>query len=163
MPSAADANAPYGVVGDTSLEVIDGEHIPIEERTEEEVTHIQGVRIAPCSACGSRRHAEPLHHRYLHRTPRGQTTLHRILSALASATQPAAAFSLGPACNEPPAACQWPLTRPRRMFSKRRGIRSARSPWSTREMQNGLFGQRFRAKLCLPNLRGDLPASRQIL
>jgi len=29
------------------LSIPDGEHIPIEERTAEEVTHIQGVRIAP--------------------------------------------------------------------------------------------------------------------
>jgi methylthioribose-1-phosphate isomerase len=29
------------------LSIPDGQHIPIEERAAEEVTHIQGVRIAP--------------------------------------------------------------------------------------------------------------------
>jgi len=47
---AKENNVPFYVAAPTStldLSIPDGEHIPIEERTAEEVTHIQGVRIAP--------------------------------------------------------------------------------------------------------------------
>lgn len=47
---AKENNVPFYVAAPLStldLSIPDGEHIPIEERTAEEVTHIQGVRIAP--------------------------------------------------------------------------------------------------------------------
>jgi len=47
---AKENNVPFYIAAPTStldLSIPDGEHIPIEERTAEEVTHIQGVRIAP--------------------------------------------------------------------------------------------------------------------
>ena len=47
---AKENNVPFYVAAPIStldLSISDGEHIPIEERTAEEVTHIQGVRIAP--------------------------------------------------------------------------------------------------------------------
>jgi methylthioribose-1-phosphate isomerase len=47
---AKENNVPFYVAAPIStfdLSIPDGEHIPIEERTAEEVTHIQGVRIAP--------------------------------------------------------------------------------------------------------------------
>jgi methylthioribose-1-phosphate isomerase len=43
-------NVPFYIAAPVStfdLSIPDGEHIPIEERTAEEVTHFQGVRIAP--------------------------------------------------------------------------------------------------------------------
>lgn len=43
-------NVPFYIAAPIStfdLSIPDGEHIPIEERTAQEVTHIQGVRIAP--------------------------------------------------------------------------------------------------------------------
>ncbi|HTZ49708.1 MAG TPA: S-methyl-5-thioribose-1-phosphate isomerase [Verrucomicrobiae bacterium] len=47
---AKENNVPFYIAAPTStfdLSIPDGEHIPIEERTAQEVTHIQGVRIAP--------------------------------------------------------------------------------------------------------------------
>lgn len=47
---AKENNVPFYVAAPLStldLSIPDGDHIPIEERTAEEVTHIQGVRIAP--------------------------------------------------------------------------------------------------------------------
>jgi methylthioribose-1-phosphate isomerase len=47
---AKENNVPFYIAAPIStfdLAIPDGEHIPIEERSAEEVTHIQGVRIAP--------------------------------------------------------------------------------------------------------------------
>jgi methylthioribose-1-phosphate isomerase len=47
---AKENNVPFYIAAPIStfdLSIPDGEHIPIEERAAEEVTHIQGVRIAP--------------------------------------------------------------------------------------------------------------------
>jgi methylthioribose-1-phosphate isomerase len=47
---AKENNVPFYIAAPVStfdLSIPDGEHIPIEERSPEEVTHIQGVRIAP--------------------------------------------------------------------------------------------------------------------
>jgi methylthioribose-1-phosphate isomerase len=47
---AKENNVPFYIAAPIStldLSIPDGEHIPIEERTAEEVTHIRGVRIAP--------------------------------------------------------------------------------------------------------------------
>jgi methylthioribose-1-phosphate isomerase len=47
---AKENNVPFYIAAPIStfdLSIPDGEHIPIEERSAEEVTHIQGVRIAP--------------------------------------------------------------------------------------------------------------------
>jgi methylthioribose-1-phosphate isomerase len=47
---AKENNVPFYVAAPIStfdLSIPDGDHIPIEERTAAEVTHIQGVRIAP--------------------------------------------------------------------------------------------------------------------
>jgi len=47
---AKENNVPFYIAAPIStfdLSLPDGEHIPIEERSAEEVTHIQGVRIAP--------------------------------------------------------------------------------------------------------------------
>ena len=47
---AKENNVPFYIAAPIStfdLTIPDGSHIPIEERTAEEVTHIQGVRIAP--------------------------------------------------------------------------------------------------------------------
>jgi methylthioribose-1-phosphate isomerase len=47
---AKENNVPFYIAAPIStldLSIPDGEHIPIEERTAEEVTHFQGVRIAP--------------------------------------------------------------------------------------------------------------------
>jgi methylthioribose-1-phosphate isomerase len=47
---AAEHKVPFYVAAPLStldLSIPSGEHIPIEERSPEEVTHIQGVRIAP--------------------------------------------------------------------------------------------------------------------
>ena len=47
---ARENNVPFYIAAPIStfdLSIPDGSHIPIEERTAEEVTHIQGVRIAP--------------------------------------------------------------------------------------------------------------------
>jgi len=47
---AKENNVPFYIAAPIStfdLSIPDGEHIPIEERTAEEVTHIQGIRIAP--------------------------------------------------------------------------------------------------------------------
>jgi methylthioribose-1-phosphate isomerase len=47
---ARENNVPFYIAAPVStfdLSIPDGSHIPIEERTAEEVTHIQGVRIAP--------------------------------------------------------------------------------------------------------------------
>jgi len=47
---AKENNVPFYIAAPIStfdLSISDGEHIPIEERTAQEVTHIQGVRIAP--------------------------------------------------------------------------------------------------------------------
>jgi methylthioribose-1-phosphate isomerase len=47
---AKENNVPFYIAAPIStfdLSIPDGDHIPIEERTAEEVTHIQGVRIAP--------------------------------------------------------------------------------------------------------------------
>jgi methylthioribose-1-phosphate isomerase len=47
---AKENNVPFYIAAPIStfdLSIPDGEHIPIEERAAEEVTHIQGIRIAP--------------------------------------------------------------------------------------------------------------------
>jgi methylthioribose-1-phosphate isomerase len=47
---AKENNVPFYIAAPIStfdLSIPDGTHIPIEERTAEEVTHIQGVRIVP--------------------------------------------------------------------------------------------------------------------
>lgn len=47
---AKENNIPFYIAAPIStfdLSIPDGEHIPIEERTAQEVTHIQGVRVAP--------------------------------------------------------------------------------------------------------------------
>jgi methylthioribose-1-phosphate isomerase len=47
---AKENDVPFYIAAPVStfdLSISDGDHIPIEERTAEEVTHIQGVRIAP--------------------------------------------------------------------------------------------------------------------
>jgi methylthioribose-1-phosphate isomerase len=47
---ARENNVPFYIAAPIStldLSIPDGEHIPIEERSAEEVTHFQGVRIAP--------------------------------------------------------------------------------------------------------------------
>ena len=47
---AKENNVPFYVAAPIStfdLSIPDGEHIPIEERSAAEVTHLQGVRIAP--------------------------------------------------------------------------------------------------------------------
>ena len=49
----------------------DGDHIPIEERDQREVTHSASSRLTPVGAHDPqprvRRHAAPLHHRHHHR------------------------------------------------------------------------------------------------
>ena len=47
---AKENNVPFYIAAPIStfdLSISDGDHIPIEERSSEEVTHIQGIRIAP--------------------------------------------------------------------------------------------------------------------
>jgi methylthioribose-1-phosphate isomerase len=47
---AKENHVPFYIAAPIStldLSIPDGEHIPIEERSAEEVTHIRGVRIAP--------------------------------------------------------------------------------------------------------------------
>lgn len=47
---AKENNVPFYIAAPIStfdLSIPDGDHIPIEERSSEEVTHIQGIRIAP--------------------------------------------------------------------------------------------------------------------
>jgi methylthioribose-1-phosphate isomerase len=47
---AKENNVPFYIAAPVStfdLSIPDGDHIPIEERAAAEVTHIQGVRIAP--------------------------------------------------------------------------------------------------------------------
>jgi methylthioribose-1-phosphate isomerase len=47
---AKENNVPFYIAAPVStfdLSILDGDHIPIEERSAEEVTHLQGVRIAP--------------------------------------------------------------------------------------------------------------------
>jgi methylthioribose-1-phosphate isomerase len=47
---AKENNVPFYIAAPIStfdLSIPDGDHIPIEERSAEEVTHIHGVRIAP--------------------------------------------------------------------------------------------------------------------
>jgi methylthioribose-1-phosphate isomerase len=47
---AKEHHIPFYIAAPTStfdLSIPDGDHIPIEERSAEEVTHLQGVRIAP--------------------------------------------------------------------------------------------------------------------
>jgi methylthioribose-1-phosphate isomerase len=47
---AKENNVPFYIAAPVStfdLSILNGEHIPIEERSASEVTHIQGVRIAP--------------------------------------------------------------------------------------------------------------------
>jgi methylthioribose-1-phosphate isomerase len=47
---AREHNVPFYIAAPIStfdLSIPDGEHIPIEERAASEVTHLQGVRIAP--------------------------------------------------------------------------------------------------------------------
>ncbi len=51
--AAWSQNVPFYVVGPTStidLQVPDGDHIPVEERAEDEVTIIEGIQIAPQGA-----------------------------------------------------------------------------------------------------------------
>ena len=81
---AKENNVPFYIAAPVStfdLSIPDGDHIPIEERSAAEVTHIQGIRIAPgCSRSPSRirRHAQPLHSRHLHGTRRRPSPLHRV-------------------------------------------------------------------------------------
>ena len=106
------------------------EHIPIEERTQEEVTHIQGVRSAPdVSAAHPAFDITPSRYITAIFTERGvakppDTESVRTGVGHSARRRRALDFSLGPACNKPQAACQWPLTRPPGMFWKRRGIRA---------------------------------------
>jgi methylthioribose-1-phosphate isomerase len=47
---AKENDVPFYIAAPVStfdLDIPDGDHIPIEERTAAEVTHLQGVRIAP--------------------------------------------------------------------------------------------------------------------
>ncbi len=51
--AAYELGVPFYVVGPTStidLNIPDGDHIPVEERSEDEVTRIEGVQIAPLTS-----------------------------------------------------------------------------------------------------------------
>ena len=75
---AKENNVPFYIAAPIStfdLSIPDGEHIPIEERTAEEVTHIQGVRIAP-DVHAAHPAFDVTPHRYIHAifTERGVAT-----------------------------------------------------------------------------------------
>jgi methylthioribose-1-phosphate isomerase len=91
---AKENNVPFYIAAPVStfdLSIPDGEHIPIEERSAAEVTHIQGVRIAPdvpaahpaFDVTPARYIAAIFTERGVARAPYAQS-----LSALASAPQP---------------------------------------------------------------------------
>ena len=80
---AKENNVPFYIAAPIStfdLSIPSGEHIPIEERTAEEVTHIQGVRIAPdVHAAHPAFDVTPNRYiRYLYRTWCRHGALHRV-------------------------------------------------------------------------------------
>ena len=92
---AKENNVPFYIAAPVStfdLSIADGEHIPIEQRSAAEVTHIQGVRIAPdvhaahpaFDVTPARYIAAIFTERGVARAPYAQS-----LSALAAAAQPA--------------------------------------------------------------------------
>jgi methylthioribose-1-phosphate isomerase len=65
---AKENNVPFYIAAPIStfdLSLPDGEHIPIEERRAEEVTHIQGVRIAPANVHAAHPAFDVTPHRYI--------------------------------------------------------------------------------------------------
>ncbi len=76
---AKENNVPFYIAAPIStfdLSIPDGEHIPIEERAAEEVTHIQGVRIAPDDVHAAHPAFDVTPHRYIRAifTERGVAT-----------------------------------------------------------------------------------------
>jgi methylthioribose-1-phosphate isomerase len=76
---AKENNVPFYIAAPIStfdLSIPDGEHIPIEERTAEEVTHLQGVRIAPAGVPAAHPAFDVTPHRYIRSifTERGVAT-----------------------------------------------------------------------------------------
>jgi methylthioribose-1-phosphate isomerase len=76
---AKENNVPFYIAAPIStfdLTIPDGEHIPIEERTAEEVTHIQGVRIAPADVIAAHPAFDVTPNRYIRAifTERGVAT-----------------------------------------------------------------------------------------
>jgi methylthioribose-1-phosphate isomerase len=65
---AKENNVPFYIAAPIStfdLSISTGEQIPIEERTEAEVTHIQGVRIAPAGVAAAHPAFDVTPHRYI--------------------------------------------------------------------------------------------------
>ena len=98
---AKENNVPFYIAAPIStldLSIPDGEHIPIEERTAEEVTHIQGVRIAP-DVPAAHPAFDVTPNRYIHAifTERGvaKAPYTESLRALAATTQKAEAKRTG--------------------------------------------------------------------
>jgi len=96
---AKENNVPFYIAAPIStfdLSIPDGEHIPIEERTAEEVTHIQGVRIAP-DVPAAHPAFDVTPNRYIHAifTERGvaKAPYTESLRELAASTQKAGAIS----------------------------------------------------------------------
>jgi methylthioribose-1-phosphate isomerase len=92
---AKENNVPFYIAAPIStfdLSIPDGEHIPIEERSAEEVTHIRGVRIAP-DVHAAHPAFDVTPHRYIHAifTERGvaKAPYTESLKALAAAPAPA--------------------------------------------------------------------------
>lgn len=90
---AKENNVPFYIAAPLStldLSLPDGEHIPIEERSAEEVTHIRGVRIAP-DVHAAHPAFDVTPHRYIHAifTERGVATAPYTESLKKLATAPA--------------------------------------------------------------------------
>src|ERR1700675_49748 len=65
---AKENNVPFYIAAPVStfdLSIPDGDHIPIEERSAAEVTHIQGVRIAPADVAAAHPAFDVTPHRYI--------------------------------------------------------------------------------------------------
>src|SRR5258708_5255132 len=65
---AKENNVPFYIAAPIStfdLAIPSGEQIPIEERTAAEVTHIQGVRIAPAGVAAAHQAFDVTPHRYI--------------------------------------------------------------------------------------------------
>ena len=94
---AKENNVPFYIAAPVStfdLSIPDGDHIPIEERSAAEVTHLQGVRIAPdVHAAHPAFDVTPARYIAAIFTERGvaKTPYKESLSALANAAQPATA------------------------------------------------------------------------
>jgi methylthioribose-1-phosphate isomerase len=66
---AKENNVPFYIAAPIStldLSIADGTHIPIEERSAEEVTHMQGVRIAPAEVQAAHPAFDVTPNRYIH-------------------------------------------------------------------------------------------------